>query len=210
MYIDEKIAMLERYHRQTLLADEKTAENQDKEEGAEAEPLTLEEALLGIRAGELELRDGTELKFETRIYFEKEIPVILFKDFYQASEELEGSATFVNHDHEISQVVSYLKNNIRTISMKQWENLLVNGMAANGLYAKVIKSKSMECMEYLCYDVPSKKGWIYNVMFRMKGKDKRFTGNYNCLKEECNNYGVVLEAMVLKMNEWFREQEVAD
>lgn len=202
MFVDEKIAMLERYRRQAQREEE-----HDGEEAAEnEEPLTLEEALLGLEAGELKLKDGTCLNFEVRTYFEQEIPVPLLANFYQASEEGEETVLFVNHDHEISQVVSWLRENIKTITMKQWANLLVNGMAQSGLYAKVVNSVQLNCMEYLCYEVPSKRGWVYNIMFRMKGNDKRFTGNFNCLKEEADSYGMVLEAMVHKIDEWFQER----
>ena len=203
MFVDEKIAMLERYRRQTVREEENAA---GEEAGEPEELLTLEEALGGIKAGELTLKDGTRLTFETRSYFEKGIPVPFLANFYQASEETGESAVYVNHDHEISQVVNWLRENIRTISMTQWENLLVNGMARNGLFAKVVKREQLDCMEYLCYEVPSGKGWVYNIMFRMKGKDKRFTGNFNCMKKEADSYGVVLEAMVLQLEEWFREQ----
>lgn len=204
MFADEKIAMLERYRRQILREEEEKAAN---EQGAEInEPLSLEEALEGIESGEIELRDGTRLTFETRKYFEKEIPVTLFENFYQAFEETGESAVFVNHDHEISQVVNWLRENIRTINMKQWENLLINGMARNGLFAKVIKREQLSYLEYLCYEVPSGKGWVYNIMFRMKGKDKRLTGNFNCMKKEEDSYGVLLEAMVVKMDQWFNAQ----
>ena len=148
MFVDEKIAMLERYRRQTVREEENAA---GEEAGEPEELLTLEEALGGIKAGELTLKDGTRLTFETRSYFEKEIPVPLLANFYQAWEETGESAVYVNHDHEISQVVNWLRENIRTISMMQWENLLVNGMARNGLFAKVVKREQLDCMEYLCY-----------------------------------------------------------
>lgn len=203
MFVDEKIAMLERYRRQTLHEEAEKAKKQEEEQ---SDPLTLEEALEGIEEGILKLRDGTQLTFERRTYFEKEIPVTLFENFYQAFEETGESSVFVNHDHEISQVVNWLRENIRTITMKQWENLLINGMARNGLFAKVVKREQLSHMEYLCYEVPSGKGWVYNIMFRMKGKDKRFTGNYNCMKKESDSYGVILEAMILKMNQFFQTQ----
>lgn len=201
MYSDEKIAMLERYRRQTLRAEE--AEREEAALDAREELLTLEEAIAGIEKGVLKLHTGETLEFENRVYFEENIPVPIFKNFYQASEEGEESAVFVNHDHELSQTVLWLRENIRTITMDQWANLLVNGMARNNLFARVLKKKQLENMEYLCYEVPSGKGWIYNVMFRMKGKDKRFTGTFNCMKKEKDTYGIVLEAMVWHMDQWF-------
>lgn len=203
MFVDEKIAMLERYRRQTLKEEAEKAKRLEEEQ---SDPISLEEALEGIEAGILKLRDGSKLTFETRTYFEWEIPVTLFENFYQAFEETGESSVFVNHDHEISQVVNWLRENIRTITMKQWENLLINGMARNGLFAKVVKREQLSHLEYLCYEVPSGKGWLYNIMFRMKGKDKRFTGNYNCMKKERESYGVILEAMIIKMNQFFQTQ----
>lgn len=202
MFVDEKIAQLERYRRQTLREEEKQAET----EGEPAALLTLEEALEGIENGRILLREGTELTFEKRIYFEREIPVTLFEHFYRDFEETGESAVFVNHDHEISQVFSWLRENTKAITMKQWENLIVNGMAANGLFARVVKREQLHHLEYLCYEVPSGKGWVYNLMFRMRGREKRFTGNFNCMKQEAGSYGVLLEAMIVNLDQWFETQ----
>lgn len=204
MFADENIAMLERHHRQK--AKEEALKTAEKDvEKQEVAPLTLEEALQGIDAGELRLSDGKKLEFETRTYFQEEIPVTILKNFYQATEEKEESVFYVNHDHELSQIVSWLPENVN-VTFKQWEQMLVNGMAVNHLFAKIVKREQLERVEYLCYEVPSKKGWVYNIIFRKKGKDERLCGNFNCLKEEADSYGVVLEAIVHKVDEWFRTQ----
>lgn len=206
MYLDEKIALMERARRQK--EKEELAEN--KETVPEEEKLTLEDALKGIHEGMLVLSEKEHLEFETRICSEKKIPMVIFKDFYEAVQEEEEGTIFVNHAKGISQILSWPKGQMKPVNFKQWENMLVNGMASNNMYAKPQKKKQLEHMEYICFDVPTGEGWLYNIVFRPKGKKQFLIGNYNCKKEEKDTYGVILEAMVMAMNEWFAERERGD
>lgn len=191
IFIDEKIALLERQQR--LLKEEE----QKEEEKQEREVLTLEQAKQGIEDGILE--------FEKKIYFEDRIQVPIIKSFYDAMEETEDHAIYVNHEHEISQIFTYLQENMQKTTLGQWQKLLVNGMVATGFYADIVKVEQLKHLEYLCYYVPSKKGDIYNMIFRMRGEKRKFTGNFNCTKEEKDCYGIILEAMILKIDEWLCE-----
>lgn len=195
MFIDEKIALLERQQR--LLKKEE----QKEEEKQEREVLTLEQAKQGIEEGILEF-EKIKIEFEKKIYFEDRIQVPIIKSFYDAMEETEDHAIYVNHEHEISQIFTYLQENMQKTTLEQWQKLLVNGMVATGFYADIVKVKQLKHLEYLCYYVPSKKGDIYNMIFRMRGEKRKFTGNFNCTKEERDCYGIILEAMILKIDEW--------
>ncbi|HIS60946.1 MAG TPA: hypothetical protein IAC14_01675 [Candidatus Scybalomonas excrementigallinarum] len=201
MFVDERIALLERYQRQLK------REEEGKKEEKKEELLTIEQAKQGIEKGVITLFDGREIEIEKKIYFKQQIQVPILKNFYDAHEEDGTSAVYVNHEHEISQILTYLDENMQEIPLEDWKKVLVNGMIASGLYADVIKAEQTESLEYICFLVPSKKGDIYNIVFRMRGQERKFTGNFNCMKKEQDPYGTILEAMVLKIGEWMLEKE---
>ena len=200
MQTDERIALLDRMRRMK--------EQEEKEvQTQEVRALTLEQAFAAISEGKLELEDGRQLEFEIRPYFKEGLPFICFKGFYQASKEDESGLILVNHEEGVSQIMSWTPQKREAKTLQQWGNLLVNGMAANHMSAKIRKKKSLEQIEYICFEVPAGEKRVWNLMFRFKTQWMEFTGNYNCLQEDAETYGILLEAMVIKLDEWMRTQE---
>lgn len=195
-YTDERIAMLEREHRRQK--SEKEAPK--KEEKAETQ-MTLEEMLKAVREGSVVFPANEKFTFEVRSYFEDHIPMVLIKDFYTGVDEEEGVAIFVNHDKDISQVLTVSDKEMGQDSIGSWKKQLMLGMKAAGTYAEVTKEKVMENLDYLCYRTPTGKGWIYNFIFRIHAGSNRVVGNYNCLEKNKKTYGLMLEALLLRTNE---------
>lgn len=200
MFVDERIALLERYQRQ-MESEEQKVEEEEKE------ILTLEQAKLAIEKEYLEYSNREKLEFEKKVYLPEKIQMPILKNFYDSFEEQEECVIYINCIHEISQILMYSQENMQESTLQQWKKILVNGMLATGMYADVVKIKQLEHIEYICYSVPSKKGEIYNIIFRMRGKNRKVTGNFNCLKKEQGFYGVILEAMIIKMDEWISKSQ---
>lgn len=203
MRLDEKIALLERERRQQEKEEKLLAEQKENALRKPVKKLTLEEAIEGIRTGEFILEGGELFEFETRTFTDSQIPVVTFRNFFEASQEEVEGAIYVSHTHEVSQILSWPKETIKPVTMEQWANLLVNGMAANRLHAKIVKKEELDFVDYICFDVPSGKDRLYNIIFRLKGTGQQFTGNYNCRKQDEDTYGVFLEAMVITLNNLF-------
>lgn len=202
MQADEKIAELERMRRIKEQMEQEEPNDTKKEN-----PLTMEEALDGINEGKLCLRNGELLEFEIQNYFKEEFPFITFKDFYQAAQEEESGLILVNHDRNVSQIMSWNPKKRKAATLNQWANLLTNGMAANHMYAKIIKKENLKTIEYICFEVPAGADTVWNIMFRFKNCFKWFSGNYNCMKQDADSLGVCLEAMVWKLDQWMSEKE---
>lgn len=203
MRLDEKIALLERERRQQEKEEKLLAEQKENAQKEPVQKLTIEKAMEGIRTGEFRLESGELFEFETRTFTDSQIPVVIFRNFFEASQEEAEGVIYVSHTHEVSQILSWPKEPIKPVSMKQWANLLVNGMAANRLHAKIVKTEELDFVDYICFDVPSGKDRLYNIVFRLKGTGQQFTGNYNCRKQDEDTYGVFLEAMVITLNNLF-------
>lgn len=202
MRVDEKIAELERTRR---IKEQMEQENQD--DTAELSLLTVEEALQGIHEGRLDLKNGEILEFETRNYFKQEIPFVVFKDFYQASQEEESGLILVHHDRNVSQIMSWNPEKRKAVTLNQWANLLVNGMAANHMHAKIIKKEKLKTIDYICFLVPAGGRMVWNIMFRFRDRFKWFSGNYNCMEQDADTYGVCFESMVRELDQWMSGQE---
>lgn len=84
---------------------------------------------------------------------------------------------------------------------------LEKGMQEMNSYAEVTKEKVLENLDYLISRMPTAKGWIYNISFRLRTASGRVAGNYNCFEKDKNTYGVMLEALVLRLNEIITDGE---
>lgn len=199
MRIDEKIASMDRMRRQN---EREERNEKDKQEEPPKRILTIEEALEGILKGELQLEGEPLIEFETYTPPKGAVPFVIFKNFYEAKQETEEGIIYLKRTKEISQILSWPKAEIKSAAFEQWGNLLVNGMAANRIYAEIKEKKQLTHIEYISYEVPSKKGPVYNLIFRFKEKKYNFVGNYNCMSADKDTFGVILEAMAVALDQW--------
>lgn len=202
-YIDERIAQLEREARR-LKKEEQMAEQAVPEK--EEEPhMTLEEMLEAVREGSVVLPSGEKHSFEVRDSLEEHIPLVLIKDIYTGVEEKEGVSIFADHDRNISQMLTMADKPMGGDSIGAWKKQLETGMKQSGLYAEVTQEKILENLDYLVFRTPTAKGWTYNFQFRLQTGSRRVVGNYNCYEKDKDTYGLMLEALLHRMNELLSE-----
>lgn len=203
-YVDEKIALLEREVRR----QEKEAE----EEKAQAEVqdltqyLTLEEMLEAVREGSVTFPNQEKFEFSVRTALSEQIPMPFIKDVYTGVEEDENVTMLLDHDHDISQIITLADHSIVEDSIGKWKKQLEGTMREMNVYAKVTEEKVLENLDYLIARSPSAKGWVHNICFRLRVGSGRVAGNYNCFEKDKKTYGVMLEALVLRLNEIIVDQ----
>lgn len=200
-YVDERIAMLERESRRQKREEAQRLEKAEAEKENRVPKMTLEEMFDSVRNGTVTFPGGETCTLETRIYFEDKIPMILIKDFYTGIEETPAVAVFVNHDQNVSQILTVADKPLDEQSIGKWKKQLVSGMKAVNTYAEVTKEIVLENIDYLIYRTPTGKGWTYNVIFRIRSGSNKVVGNYNCFEKDKDTYGLLLEALVLRLNE---------
>ena len=61
-------------------------------------------------------------------------------------------------------------------------------------------------MDYLSYRTPTKKGWVFNLIFRVRYGSSRVIGNYNCYEKDKETIGLILEALICRMDELLTER----
>ena len=131
--------------------------------------------------------------------------MVLIRNFYTGVKEDTGVAIFVNHDQNASQILTVSDKKLEKVSIGKWKKQLVNNMKMSGTYAQVIKEIVLENLDYLIYRTPTGKGWTYNLIFRIRYGSNRVVGNYNCFEKDKDTYGLLLEALVLRLNELLSE-----
>ncbi|MCM1124778.1 MAG: hypothetical protein NC416_19560, partial [Eubacterium sp.] len=135
------------------------------------------------------------------------IPMPYIKDIYTGVEENENMTMLLDHDRDISQIITLTDHSIVEDSIGKWKRQLEGGMRELNAYAEVTEEKVLENLDYLIARTPSAKGWVRNICFRIRAGSGRVAGNYNCYEKDKKTYGVMLEALVLRLNEMIVGQE---
>lgn len=204
-FIDERIAFLEREARK------QKEEERKKEQGGQAQEaevrMTLPEMLEAVREGSVVMADGERFEFEVRKALEERIPMVLIRNIFTGTEENEGVGIFVDHDRGISQMVTMADKPMDEESTGKWKQRIESGMQQVGTYAEVTKELVLENLDYLVYRTPTGKGWLHNLIFRLHTGSRRVVGNYNCYEKDKDTYGLMLEAVLHRMNELLSEPE---
>lgn len=191
--LDEKIAALERVRRMEQKGEDK--ENTDNDQLL----LSVEEIREKIQTGSIFLPEKGELFFETVICFDEKIPLIFLDKFYTNCQETEDAIMMVHNEKNVGQTLIHLPAEMERLDMEEWGYQIKQGMKANGFYADIIKKKPLGNLDYITYRVPSKKGWIYNISYRIHKVDWRVIGGCNCMDQDRDTYGRLLEAMIQEM-----------
>lgn len=198
-FVDEQIAMIERENRRQKREEALAAEKANQEETAFR--MSLEEALERVREGSLLLPENERYEFEVRYYFEDEIPAVVIRNFYTGVQEEKDAVILYHNSHGISQILSLADKKMEQGGIGILKRKLETGMKKAGFYAEVTKEIVLENLDYLIFRTPTSKGWTYNLIFRICGKNNVIVGNYNCFEKDKDTYGLMLEAMVHRLNE---------
>ena len=199
-YVDEKIALLEREARwQEKEAETENAPMEERQD--ETRYLTLEEMLGAVREGSVAFPDREKFEFGIREVLSEKIPMPLVKDIFTGVEENEDMSIFYDEDRGISQMITLADRPITEGSIGEWKKQMEGGMQELNSYAEVTKEKVLENLDYLISRTPTAKGWVYNICYRLRAASGRVAGNYNCFEKDKKTYGIMLEALVLRLNE---------
>lgn len=198
-YVDEKIALLEREARRQ--EKEAETENVQTAEQDDVHYFTLEEMLEAVREGSVTFPDQEKFEFGIREVLSEKICMPYIKDFFTDEEENDDMSILVNHSRGISQIITLADRPIAEGSIGEWKKQLEGGMQELNSYAKVKEEKVLENLDYLIFQTPTAKGLVYNICFRLRMGSGRVAGNYNCYEKDKKTYGVMLEALVVRLNE---------
>lgn len=201
-YIDKKIAMLER---QVRLQEKDATEKEKQREQSMENQLTLEEVLEAVREGVVIFPNKEKYDFTVRTVMSEQIPALFIKGIYTGVKEEDAVAIYVDHDRGISQCFTMADVPITKGSIGEWKKLFQDGMRKMKVYEEVLCEKVLDNLDYIIYRTPAGSEWIYNVAFRIRKGSGRVFGTYNCYEKNKDTYGIMLEALVIRLNELLSE-----
>lgn len=198
-YVDEKIALLEREaRRQEKETETEKAKTEDQDN---TQYFTLEEMLEAVREGTVIFPNQEKFEFGIREVLSEKIPIPLIKDIFTGVEENKDMSIFYDENRGISQMITLADRPVAEGSIGEWKKQLEGGMQELNSYAEVTEEKVLENLDYLISRTPTAKGWVYNICYRLRTGSGRVAGNYNCFEKDKKTYGVMLEALVIRLNE---------
>lgn len=156
---------------------------------------TLEELIAGIKKGKQYIYT-LRLEFEPKELLAGQLTIPFIKDFYDVVEDEQGVALLASNKRRVVLNVSEALCTEGKVSLDEWSAAVKEVMREMNMYIKPGKKAVTGNMEYFCYVLPTARGRLYNVAFRMQKADRLYAGNFNCPEEEKEGMGLLLEAMV--------------
>lgn len=198
MEIDRSIALFER--------EQKNAEEMEKirEMRAAADPrkrisYTVEELAKGIKGGKLYLYT-LKLHFEPREILGGKIRIPFIQNCFDIMEEMQDHELCISQKRKIS-LLSACAPSVEPGDFQTWAEKVKDGVELSGLKLKNLQFRSAGLIDYMIYEVASAEGLIYNIHFRFWKDACIYTGVWNCMEEEKDGWGLLLEAMLHVMGE---------
>lgn len=164
---------------------------------------TLEELIEGIRGERLYLYTLL-IEFETKELMEGRLTVPFMKNFFDVEQNEAGMILLASNARKVVFNVSDAPCTKAKASLDEWIAKTKEAMKDMRIYIKPGKKAVVGNMEYFCYTVPTAKGRLYNIIFRLQKGDRIYAGNLNCPEEDQKGMGLLLEAMVHVIEEMNR------
>ncbi len=164
---------------------------------------TLEELIEGVRKGRQYVYTLL-LKFETKELMKGRLTIPFIKDFYDVVSEEPEVTLLASNAHKVVLSVSDAPCTKVKLSMDEWIAKTKEAMQDMNLHIKPGKKAAIGNMEYFCYTVPTAKGRLYNIVFRLQKDGRIYAGNFNCPEEDQKGMGLLLEAILHVIEEMNR------
>lgn len=203
MFLDEKIALLEkalrREKREEAEREALQAELQS-EEVHEIEPIvTLEKIRAQIQQGQAQIQEES-LEFQIKSYFDNKLVVPIMAQFFDEIKEEKEAVLFANDEKGISFIYTYLPEEMKAQTIEEAKREMEMNLTKLGLFAEVVKEEQLQNLSYICSNMPTGKGALYNILFWIHRDERRIVGNLNCLEKDKDTYGILLEAIVQEID----------
>jgi len=166
---------------------------------------TLEELIEGIKRGEQYLYK-LRMNFEPKLVLTEQWSIPYIIDFFDVAQEEPANLLMTSNKRKVSVVMATVPCKKVRQPIKEWVSQVKTAFKELKLHMKVIDTQVIGKMEYFCYELPTAEGKTYNVQFRYLKNEQLYTGSLNCMLEEKEGMGLMLEALVHVMEELNRQE----
>lgn len=196
---DQTIAWLQREYRER---EEKEARQKEIDQNESKKMITysLEQLIDGIKSGEQDIY-FLKLLFETREVLDGQWKIPYILNFFDIENDEKGSLQLSSNRQNMTLTAMSIPVEKILLPNEGWISRSIKALKTFNLKINVLKTQSINQMDYFCYEMPTKDGFVYNVQFRITKKEHVFVGNYNCMLDDKDGKGLLIEAMACVMEE---------
>lgn len=193
MEIDREIAFMQQAYQASELKEqrEKEYEKYDLKRKIKYSLPELEE---GIKSGKQFLY-ALKIEFIMKEVLDGNLQIPYMLDFFDVIDDKPENLFLVSSKRKVSMVATVIPN-VQLRTMEDWMSTLKESVKKLNLYATMGAPQVVNQMEYFSYEVPTSEGVTYNLMFRYPKNEKIYSGSFNCMIEEKEGMGLLLEAMI--------------
>ena len=80
--------------------------------------------------------------------------------------------------------------------LQDWMEFTKYSLEKINLHPKIGSMQTVNQMEYFSYEIPTSEGKTYNLIFRYPKDRKIYSATLNCMSEDKEGMGLLLEAMI--------------
>lgn len=80
--------------------------------------------------------------------------------------------------------------------LQDWMESIKYSLEQINLHPQIGSSQTVNQMEYFSYEIPTSEGITYNLMFRYPKEGKIYSATLNCMSEDKEGMGLLLEAII--------------
>lgn len=201
MELDRDIALLQRAQRERELEELRKRELEEYDWKKKIK-YTLDELKEGIKSKKQYLY-MLKIEFETRTILDGGLSIPCMIDFFDVVDDKPESILLASTKRKISMAATVIPKT-EVIPLEAWAKGTKDGLEQLSLYAQIGTMNTVRSMEYFSYEVPTSEGTTYNLMFRYPRGEKMYSGAFNCMSQEKEGMGLLLEAVVHVIEEMNR------
>lgn len=160
---------------------------------------TLEELIQGVKSGK-QFIYTLKLLFEMKTILDGRLKLPFILDFFDVIQEEAANITMASSLRNVSTVIACVPYD-ESKSIGDWITKTKERMHQMSLRIRILKTQTVNRLEYFCYELSTSEGDTYNVTFCFGRDGMLYTGTLNCLSTEKEGMGLLLEALVNVLEE---------
>lgn len=193
MEIDKEIALMQSAYRANQLEEERKKDF-EKYNLKKKIKYTLEEMIEGIKSGKQYLYT-LKIEFDTKAILDDGLKIPYMIHFFDVVDDKPENLFLVSSRRKISMNATVIPwEQMRPL--QDWMEFTKYSLEKINLHPKIGSMQTVNQMEYFSYEIPTSEGRTYNLIFRYPKDRKIYSATLNCMSEDKEGMGLLLEAMI--------------
>lgn len=193
MEIDKDIALMQSAYRENQLEEERKKDF-EKYNLKKKIKYTLEEMIEGIKNGKQFLYT-LKIEFDTKSILDGRLKVPYMINFFDVIDDKADTLFWVSSKRKASMNATVIPW-VQMKPLQDWMESVKYSLEQINLHPQIGSLQTVNQMEYFSYEIPTSEGMTYNLMFRYPKEGKIYSATLNCMSEDKEGMGLLLEAII--------------